>query len=279
MATSNFSEAWLDGPGHHKFYTRTYAAKPSKAVIVFLTGFTDHVGRYEEIHTGIAQHGFTVFAYDMRGFGRTALDAEHRSADEYYGKTRRDLELSDLQWWIEYVGREYEHVPIFLLGFSAGAALASAFVTRTHAPPSREIACKVSGIIELSPLYRLARQPPAIVRYAVQGLSKIAPAFPVPTPVPAERFSHDPTVAQKFKEDRLRMSRGTAQGLHDMISQGEKLVRNDYKNWPKALPLLMLWGTADQASIYTEHHAWRRTPNPIIRSIVLVEYEVRLQTV
>ncbi|KAI1785100.1 hypothetical protein LXA43DRAFT_1066194 [Ganoderma leucocontextum] len=36
----------------------------------------------------------------MGGFGRTALDEEHRSAGELYGKASRVIELGDLDWWV-----------------------------------------------------------------------------------------------------------------------------------------------------------------------------------
>ncbi|CDO77813.1 hypothetical protein BN946_scf184722.g5 [Trametes cinnabarina] len=213
-----YTEAWLDGPSGHRFYTCTYPAEPPKAVVIFVPGFADHISRYEGIHPKFAQHGFTVFAYDMRGFGRTALDAEHRSADEYYGKTNRLLEITDLEWWVEHVAREYPKVPIFLLGYSA------------------------------SPLYLLTYPPPTIVRYIVRAISKIAPACPLPAPMPAERFSRDPAVVEALKNDTLRMPRGTAQGLDNMIGQGEELLHEDYKYWPKDLPLLMTWGTADEVN-------------------------------
>ncbi|CDO77811.1 hypothetical protein BN946_scf184722.g3 [Trametes cinnabarina] len=248
--TGTFVEAWLDGFDRHRFYTRTYTAEPSKAVVVFVPGFTDHIGRYEDILPRFAQRGFTVFAYDMRGFGRTALDVEHRSPDEYYGKTNRLLEIADLEWWIAHVAREYPGAPIFLFSFSSGAALASAFVTRTRPPPAGETVSKLSGIIAQSPLYRLHRQPSVIVRSVVRGISRIAPAFPLPAPVLYEGVSHDPAVAKAMKNDRLRMSRGTARGLDDMISQGNELVREDYKHWPKDLPLLMTWGKADKINCY-----------------------------
>lgn len=121
MLVQTFTEAWLDGADGHQFYTRTYAAASSrpKAVLIFVPGFADHISRYETIHPRFAERGISVFAYDMRGFGRTALDEEHRSPDEAYGKTSRAKELGDLEWWVRYVRRTYPDAPIFIMGHSA----------------------------------------------------------------------------------------------------------------------------------------------------------------
>ncbi|KAI8969876.1 lysophospholipase [Trametes punicea] len=245
---STFSEAWLDGFDGHKFYTRTYPADPAKAVVIFVHGFADHIGRYEDVHPRFAQRGFTVFAYDMRGFGRTALDPEHRSPDEYYGKTSRPLELNDLQWWVHHVARTYPKTPIFIMGYSAGGGLVIAFPTRLHPPPTPETVSMVSGIIAQGPLVHLTYPPAKPVRYLVRGLSKIMPNLPIPAPMPEERFSRNPAVVEAAKKDTLRMARGTARGLDSMLTQGDELLEENYKYWPKDLPLLMTWGTADEVN-------------------------------
>ena len=122
---ATFTEAWLDGPDGHRFYTRTYppASTPQpKAVLLFVHGFADHISRYEDVHPRWAQRGIAVFAYDMRGFGRTALDDAHRSPDEAYGKTSRAAEHADLSFWVRHVRATFPKAPIFVMGHSAVSA-------------------------------------------------------------------------------------------------------------------------------------------------------------
>ncbi|KAJ8463959.1 hypothetical protein ONZ51_g9919 [Trametes cubensis] len=245
---SSFSEAWREGFDGHAFYTRTYEAATTKAVLVFVHGFGDHIGRYEDIHPWFAQRGITVFAYDMRGFGRTALDPEHRSPDEYYGKTSRPLELSDLEWWVRHAKSTFPDTPIFIMGYSAGAGLTLAFPTRQHPPPAPETVSMLSGVISQGPLVHLTYQPAKVSRYLLHGVAKIAPLLPFPAPMPAERFSRDPKVVEALKNDTLRMDRGTARGLDNMLTQGYQLLDEGYKYWPKELPLLMTWGSADEVN-------------------------------
>ncbi|KAI0759681.1 lysophospholipase [Trametes elegans] len=248
--TAVFTEEWLDGFDGHHFYTRTYPAAPgpTKAVLVFVHGFADHIGRYEDVHPRFAQRGIAVFAYDMRGFGRTALDAAHRSPDEFYGKTSRALELADLEWWVKRAHTAFPGAPIFLMGYSAGAGMTLAFATRTEPPPTPETVSLVSGIISQGPLVHLTYPVSKVGRALLRGVSKVAPSFPMSAPMPAKRFSRNPAVVEALEKDTLRMNRGTVRGLDNMISQGEQLLDEGYKNWPKDLPLLMSWGTADEVN-------------------------------
>ncbi|KAL1949729.1 hypothetical protein VTO73DRAFT_8610 [Trametes versicolor] len=273
MATAQFTEAWIDGFDGHHFYTRTYVppSGPPKAVLVFVHGFADHIGRYEDVHPRFAQRGIAVFAYDMRGFGRTALDETHRSADEYYGKTSRPLELADLEWWVKHVSRTMPKTPIFVMGYSAGGGMTMAFPTRPHAPPTPDTVALVSGIIAQGPLVHLTYPAAKVLRLIAKGLAKVAPSTPFPAPMPAERFSRNPAVVEALEKDTLRMPRGTARGLDNMLTQGEELLDEGYKRWPKELPLLMAWGTADEVNCPKAGVAFYNKLD--IKDKKLIEYE------
>ena len=125
MPGSSYIEAWLAGPDGHSFYTRTYPATFPKAVLLFAHGFRDHIGRHEDVHAAFAQRHVSVFAYDLRGYGRTALDPSNRSPGASYGKTTRAQEFADLEWWIKHVADMNQRLPLFLMGYSA---------VRTRAP-------------------------------------------------------------------------------------------------------------------------------------------------
>ncbi|KAI0738056.1 lysophospholipase [Daedaleopsis nitida] len=246
---SSFTEAWLEGPYGHKSYTRTYPAPTApEAILVYVHGFADHISRYEDVHSIFSQQGITVFAYDLRGFGRTALDKQNRSPGEYYGKTSRLLEFGDLEHWIRYVSRTYPGLSIFVLGYSAGGGMVLAFATHTGSPRSTETLSIISGVIAQAPLVALTHSPLKLVTLAVRVISSVLPSFPIPTPGPEERFPHDAKAVEALANDTLRMPQGTALGLYDMIAQGEELLAERYKRWPKDLPMLTAWGTADEVN-------------------------------
>lgn len=152
--TFSYTEAWLSGFDGTKFYTRTWEA-PSpgpKAVTLYLHGFADHIARYDDVHTRWAQRGVTVFAYDLRGFGRTALDDDHKSDSSSYGKTNHLAELQDVEWWINYLDKKYPGIPIFLMGYSAVRPTPHLVFCRSLAPPiGRFISHFVCGAYQDAP--------------------------------------------------------------------------------------------------------------------------------
>ena len=98
-AAPAYTEAWLPGPENTQFYTRTYpaASSPPRAIVLFVHGFAEHIGRYEWAHGEYAARGITVFAYDQRGFGRTALDKTGKSAHSSYGRTSWREQLAGVE--------------------------------------------------------------------------------------------------------------------------------------------------------------------------------------
>ena len=115
----NYIEAWLPGVGGTQFYTRTYPATFPKAIVLFVHGFAEHVGRYEHAHVKYPTRGITLFAFDLRGYGRTALDHEKKSKDSAYGKTSWHMQMQDIEWFGRYLEKENPGVPLFLMGHSA----------------------------------------------------------------------------------------------------------------------------------------------------------------
>jgi acylglycerol lipase len=70
------------------------------------------------MHTRFAERGIAVFAYDGRGFGRTALDEQHRSPGSSYGKTTWRDQFADIEWAVWHVKKEFGEAPVFLMGHS-----------------------------------------------------------------------------------------------------------------------------------------------------------------
>jgi acylglycerol lipase len=118
MTSAAFEESWLTGPAGTKFYTRTYKADQPKALLVFVHGFAEHVARYNHAHVRYPEKDITVFTYDARGFGKTALDAANKSKDSSYGKTDWKHQFGDIEWAIEHARKEVPDVPTFLMGHS-----------------------------------------------------------------------------------------------------------------------------------------------------------------
>ncbi|KAH9847879.1 lysophospholipase [Lenzites betulinus] len=247
-----FTESWLPGYDGTQFYTRTYASDRPRAVLLFVHGLYDHVARYEWAHTRCAANGVTVFTFDLRGFGRTALDAAHKSATSSYGRTDLHAQLSDMEWWVKRLHKEYPDLPLFTMGHSMGGALVLAFATRTSSspPPSQETIALLSGVIPSSTLLLQHVHQTRLVRWVAERLRVIWPNLLYSVSLPNDYMSHDPAVGAALAADPLVIPKASIKCLTDMLDNGEALYRSEYCHWPRELPVLFLQGTADRVTSY-----------------------------
>ncbi|KAH0829108.1 alpha beta-hydrolase [Lanmaoa asiatica] len=238
MTESPFVEFWLAGPQGTQFFTRTYRpSSPTKAAVVFVHGFVEHIARYEHVFPTWSSRGIAVFAYDQRGFGRTAQDEQNKSKDSAYAKTSWKEQLEDIEWAVQHAKQQFTGVPVFLYGHSMGGALVLAFPTRVQAPPSKEGVSGISGIISSSPLILQTKPTGKATRWIGGKASRIAPSLLIPAPLNAKEISHDDAVNEAYLKDPLIKQYGSLRGLSDMLDGGEKLLSRDYAQWPKRLPI------------------------------------------
>ncbi|KAI0788175.1 lysophospholipase [Fomes fomentarius] len=270
--SKTYAEAWLPGWDGLNFYTRTYTASSPRAVAVFVHGFAEYVGRYEWAHGVYASKGITVFAFDQRGFGLTALDLEHKSKESKYGKTSWADQFADLEWWLKYVKDKFPTLPIFLAGHSMGGALCIGFVTRKSPPPAGNSASLVTGVVSGSPLLLLTNPPSPIVLYLGALVSKVYPSFVIPAPVDPNALSHDPVANAANAKDALCPQKGSLKGVYDMITGGQQLVRHDYENWPSELPLLLVHGTEDKVTSFTASQEFYEKVQAQDKEFIAVEH-------
>ncbi|KAI0795142.1 lysophospholipase [Abortiporus biennis] len=244
-----FVEKWHTGPDEINFYTRTYSTAGSpKAVVLFLHGFQEHVARYESIHIKYPLRGITLFSFDQRGFGRTALDQHNKSSGSSYGKTSWQWQLGDIEYFVKHLKEEYPGVPLFLMGHSMGGGLVLAFATRTTPPPSPETVKSLSGIIASSPFILHSNPPNKLLRFVGEKLCHVAPYASFPADVPADDLSRDPKAREAARNDPLIKRYGSLRILSDMFNGGEGLVATSHRYWPKDLPVSFIHGTADRVT-------------------------------
>ncbi|PFH52178.1 hypothetical protein AMATHDRAFT_140634 [Amanita thiersii Skay4041] len=254
MTTTTYSEAWLQGPQSTQFYTRTYTPQSgtAKAAIVFTHGFADHVARYSKFHTKLAENGLQIFAFDQRGFGRTAMDTEgHKSPHSAYGKTCWNDQMTDIVWAIDHVRKSIPSVPVFLMGHSMGGGEVLGFATQSKDSPHYAKVASLSGVIATSPLILLTKPAAKPLRMIGSLMGKVAPNMSFPADVDPSALSHDPSVGEDYLKDPFTRQHGTLRGLDDMLSKGEQLLESRHVNWQDNIPMLICHGTADRVTSYT----------------------------
>ncbi|GLB37350.1 putative serine aminopeptidase, S33 [Lyophyllum shimeji] len=246
-SSTPYTEAWIAGPRSTQFYTRTYTpANLPKAAVLFLHGFAEHVGRYTHFHPLLCEHDIAVFAFDQRGFGKTALDTEgHKSKDSAYGRTSWAEQMADIAWAVEHTKGAFSGIPTFLMGHSMGGAEALGFATQSDRFSHSAALSSLAGIIATSPLILQTNPAPKMLRWVGGKASNVLPHKLIPAEVIPSDLSHDRVVNEAYTKDPLVKNVGSLRGLHDMLSNGEALLATYYAKWPKSLPLLLAHGTED----------------------------------
>ena len=120
MSAEAYTEDWLQTPPPNPIHisSRLYKPDAPKALLVFIHGFQEHVGRYTWTHTQLKARGIAVFAIDQRGFGRTAFGEKGVRRGTGYGRTGIDLQMRDIEFVLSVARERVPGVPVFLSGHS-----------------------------------------------------------------------------------------------------------------------------------------------------------------
>lgn len=98
----------------------------SKAVVLIVHGMAEHSQRYDRFAEILNNEGYTVYAYDQRGHGKTA--GEIKNLGFFAEKNGWEKVANDVGQLIKTAKKENPDLPIFLLGHSMGS-----FISRTFA--------------------------------------------------------------------------------------------------------------------------------------------------
>lgn len=111
------------GDGNKLFvYNWTPDADSPKAAVQIAHGMAEHAGRYAEFANALVDAGYTVFANDHRGHGKTAGALENVGyfADENGWRCVVD----DMMTVTAHIKKTCPDIPVFLFGHSMGSFLA-----------------------------------------------------------------------------------------------------------------------------------------------------------
>lgn len=197
-----------------------------KSVVVIVHGYAEHSGRYQHVAERLVGSGHTVYAFDLRGHGRSQGKRTYvRSLDEH---------VTDLEGFLACVRQREPALPLFLLGHSMGGTIVTLFLISTEHD--------VRGAILSGAGLKLPGGISRILQWLLTVLGRFAPRLPV-RKLKSEDISRDETVVSRYDTDPLvyrgRMHAGTATAVIQAIRTIQARME------AIALPLLLLHGTSD----------------------------------
>ncbi len=188
------NHGYLDGVGRIRLQFASVEVPRPRGVLVLVHGLSDHGGRYDGFAQAMAAHGFSTFALDLRGHGRSE---GRRGHVRRFGLFLQDLE----RFRREVQGAVSAATPLFLMGVSMGGLVAVRY--------AQECEASFRGVILASPWLGTALHTPAWKIHLADALDRVLPAFPFPLGLRPEDLSHDPAVVRGYRADPLVHQRVT----------------------------------------------------------------------
>ena len=180
---ANYFTGWA---GLQLFYSCQKSKIAAKGVVIIAHGYGEHSGRYNHFVDYLTEEGFTVYAFDHRGHGKSeGFRADVVRFTDY---------VKDLATFVDLVLLEEPTLPLFLFGQSTGAVIVT-----IYAAEHKE---KIRGLIT-SAIYIKdpEKYDPILVKIAPIA-NFFFPLLPVQELNPG-RQSKDPAVIEAFKADPL----------------------------------------------------------------------------
>lgn len=167
---------------------------PPRAVLLALHGGMAHAGDYVTPALYFRQHGIATVSYDMCGHER------QRRVDI----PGFQIFLEEGRLFLQWVQREYPGVPVFVMGHSMGALIATHLGLGYFAD-----AAAVQGFILSSPYYVNAIKVSPVLLALSGVLGALAPRMKVPLAPLTDKLTHDAAITARHYADEKDDIRAT----------------------------------------------------------------------
>lgn len=188
------SEGSFRSGGGISLLYRAWEVDNARAAIMIVHGLGEHGGRYEGFAASMAGVGFSSYACDLRGHGRSEGRRGHVRS---FGVYLQDLD----RFRREVEGFTPGGLPLFLLGHSMGGLIALRYLEGYRT--------RLAGAIISAPWLATAMPVPRWKATAAAALARVLPALPLSNGLKPEHLSHDRRVAEDYRADPL---------VHDRIT-------------------------------------------------------------
>jgi alpha-beta hydrolase superfamily lysophospholipase len=212
--------------GTRLFYQAWLSTARPQAVAVNLHGLGDHSGLYPNLASHFPPRGIAVYAYDMRGSGRSP-------GQRAYLKSWREYR-EDLHVFLDLVRKWEPNVPLFLVGNSLGGLVVLDYAL--HRPEG------LAGVVAAAPPLGEVGVPPFLMSLG-KVMSRILPRFSLQVGMDLTGLARDPAVVEAVLADPLFHRRGTARLSTEVTAT---IARVQEGAATLAVPLLILHGAADR---------------------------------
>lgn len=223
-------EGTFKGFGGLELYCQSWhPQEQTQAVVILVHGLGGHSGLFSNAVQYLVPQGYEVYAFDLRGHGRSPGQRGHINA---WSEFREDLHE-----FLHYIETHRSGCPCILWGHSLGGTIALDYALRAQD--------SIQGLIVTAPALgriKVPRTKLAIGRL----LSHVFPRFSLQLGLQNNLGSRDPAVLSTYVDDPLRHAYGSARLATEFFAT----VNWIYKHAPDLqIPLLIMHGSDDQITL------------------------------
>lgn len=232
-----------------------------KGVVQLHHGLCEHSLRYDRIGSILAENGYVLNAYDMRGHGRTAQNATEKGTGMFGKLADKDgffRVIDDLHEMIESVKKDYPGKKVILLGHSFGSFVSQGLLENYGTDVDLCILSGTAGPMAITGPGKI-----------IAGLVRKIKGGDVPSPFlkklsfgsynkriknpksPNSWTSSDELAVMLYDSDAWCQFPLTTSFYHDMTS-GLCYIhkKENMKKVPQELPILFMYGSEDPVGNY-----------------------------
>ena len=199
------------GQNSTDIFYRHLPTENEKAQLVIAHGLGEHSGRYVNLFNRLVPAGFSIWALDFRGHGRSEGKRGHIDSFDQF--------VLDLKKLIEKAQENSQNAAkLFLLGHSMGGLIALNY--------SERFSETIDGVVASSPGLGLTVQVPAVKAFMGKVMSSIWPGLSMGNELDASKISHDPDVVKAYLDDPLVHDRVTARFFTEFMSAMDETNAN-----------------------------------------------------
>lgn len=249
MKSADFAFQTVDGANLH---VSGWAIQNPKAVVQILHGMAEYGSRYARLAQALASAGYTVYAHDHRGHGKSVPEgspAGHMADSDSWNRIVEDAHGVNRE-----IAKRHSGLPIIILGHSMGSfvlqqllfehpndMIAAALSGSNGKPPPIAMVGKLIARLER---LRVGKQNPSPVLQKLTFGEYNKPFEPPRTEF--EWLSRDPDEVDKYVADPLMGFAVSTQSWLDLLSALDRISKpSNVAKVPKGKPLYLFAGDQD----------------------------------
>jgi alpha-beta hydrolase superfamily lysophospholipase len=206
---------------------RWMPAAPPRAVLLALHGFNDYANGFDLPARRLAATGIATYAYDQRGFGRTATRGRWSGSDAL---------VVDALTAARLVRARHPGAPLFLLGESMGGAVALLASTAAAAAP-------LDGAVLVAPAVWGRRHLSWFRQGVLDFLAHTIPWYPLTGQGIRIQASDNDAALKAMRDDPLVLKETRVDALYGLVD----LMGEAYDAAPAlSKPVLLVYGRRDE---------------------------------